>query len=149
MSKQIDDKLAKIEERKKKLQLKEKLLKEKEKQKRARRFSDIGRIAYKADIDTFEDDILYGAFLELSSKASDEKKKEWEESGKSHASKQSSDSTPLSITFENVPSSVTKKMLKELGFRWNKFRKEFCGFGDQLEIEKSLSGEKYRIEVLD
>ena len=151
MSDSISAELQKIEYKKRKLQIQEKLLKEKEKQKRVRRFSLIGKIASKADIDHLDDETLLGAFLEIASNLpSEEKIEEWKNNGKSFVSNgKGSDGTPLSVAFPNDPKPEIKKILKGLGFRWNSFRKEFYGYGRKDEIQQALSGVDFRIEVLD
>jgi len=151
MSDSISTELQKIEDKKRKLQIQEKLLKEKEKQKRARRFSLIGKIASKADIDHLDDETLLGAFLEISSHLpSKEKQDDWKNKGKSFVSNgKETDGTPLSISFSNDPKPETKKILKDLGFRWNSFRKEFYGYGRKDQIRQALSGVDFKIEVID
>lgn len=150
MVKDLDDKLKKLEEKKKKILLKEKILREKEKKKKSKRFSLIGKLASKANIDHFDDKTLLGAFLEIQRLSeSEEIKSEWKSSGQSFIQgNQITEQTPLSLSFTEDPDSLTKKALKDLGFRWNSFRKEFYGYGKKEELQSVLNGTKFNIEVL-
>lgn len=147
----VDLELQKLEEQKRKLQVKERLLKEKEKQKRVRRFSSIGKLAHKAGIDHLDEDILFGAFIEISSSlSSKEKQEDWKTKALSYnpgQKKQQGD--PLSISFDSEPGPEIKKKMKKLGFRWNSFRNEFYGYGKKDEIQDHLKDVNYSIEVLD
>ncbi len=150
MTKNIDAVKLKIEQEKEKIRLKEKLFKEKEKQKRSKRFSEIGRIASKVDIDLLDDDVLLGAFIEISEKIKDNQiSNQWKEKASTFLKTQDETiGTPLSISFSIDPNKDVKNKLKDLGFRWNSFRKEFFGHGDKISIEKIVEGTQYKIEIL-
>ena len=103
-----------------KIQLKEKLLKEKERKQRTIQFSEIGRLAYKANIDQIESTALLGAFLEIAQHAKNlEKIEVWKKSSISFLKKQESEErSPLTISFKKEPSTEIKEMLKKLNFKW-------------------------------
>lgn len=142
---------ASLEKEKERIRLKEKLLREKQKQKRAKGFEDIGRLASKVDIDLIEKNALLGAFIEISERSSDEKVMTgWREKGECFQNKeQLSDQVPLSICFKASPPKEAKEKLKNQGFRWNTFRKEFCGYGSKNALQKLLHGFECNIEVLN
>ena len=131
--------------RKKKIIEKEKLLKEREKQKRARNFGEIGKLAYKANIDLADRKILLGAFLDISTKLeSDQDRKRWEKLATEFTS---NDKTALAISFKTNPSAEIKEKLKDLKFQWNKFRKEFYGYGRADDMKSLL--DVYQATVIE
>lgn len=151
----LNEKLAKIAKKKHDLLERERLLKErgKERQKkqRVKQSIEIGKLACKANIDAIDKDVLLGAFLEISERAqkSDHVEK-WKADAVSFI--QSSSSTqeaPLSLSFQTQISKDIQNHLKNLGFRWNKFRKEYYGYGKKSELEEFFKGTQCRVEALD
>ena len=147
----IDEQKKKIEFQKKKLHTKELLLKEKEKQKMVRRFTEVGRIASHANINDLDDETLLGAFIEISKRFHDsDALSKWKSLSKEHqAESQKIESTPLTISFKSPPNSEIKAKLKNLNFRWNRFRNEFQGYGKKLALEEMLKGTEYSIHVVN
>jgi hypothetical protein len=147
----------KLEERKKRIDdqieknlLRKKMLVAQEKRKRASKFSDIGKIAYNANIDQLQDDELLGAFLEIAKNISNAKLVEWKEQAnefKNHRSKLMDQ--VFCISFLEEPTIEVKKQLKENKFTWNRFRKEYYGKGNQSEINEILENSKVKIEIID
>ena len=62
-----------IEEKKKKLREQELMLKEKERRQMKKRFVDLGMIVSKAKISNLDENALFGAFLEIAEKSTDDK----------------------------------------------------------------------------
>lgn len=155
MGNAVVEKISKLDEKKKELETKKKLLIEKEKQKTAKikskRFAIIGKIVSKAGIDHLDDSTLLGAFLEIQKiSSSDEKIKHWKESGDSFFAKEiANGETPLSISFNGEIGNGEKQIMKSMGFRFNKFRNEFYGYGKEGVLKEKLNGYSYKIEVLD
>lgn len=143
--------LEKIERDKEKLRLKEKLVKLKEQKKRAKEFIEIGRIASRVDIDRLDCDVLLGAFIEISQRSQDpEVRAIWKQNAATFSKESASEvsRSPLSVKFvADAPQDAVKK-LKAVGFRWNRFRKEFLGYGNQTDIQNLLAGLQLTIEVL-
>lgn len=147
----IEAEKQKLDEKKKKIVLQERILKEKEKKQRALRFEEIGRIAVKANIDILDEHTILGAFLEISDKI---KENNSIDTWKVRAEKflqviAKADDSPISISFESDPSAETKSKLKDAGFKWNRFRKEYYGFGNRSEVQKLFQEAGCTIEVLD
>ena len=150
--------LGKLEERKKKVDeeieknlLRKKILLTQEKKKRAAKFSQVGKLAYQANIDQLEETALLGAFLEIAKAKEDEEQLiEWKIQAEEFLSQQSKKSGQyVSIYFLEEPSSEVKKSLKANKFYWNRFRKEFYGKAEKSQIENLLQGCKYKIEEIN
>ena len=147
----IDEVKKKLEIQKKKLLTKERLIKEKEKQKKVRRFTEVGRIASQANINDLDDETLLGAFIEISKRFHDSNAlSKWKSLSQEHqAESQKSESVPLTISFKSPPNSEIKAKLKNLNFRWNRFRNEFQGYGNKSAIEEMLKDSEYSIHVVN
>ncbi|CUI18067.1 Putative conjugative transfer protein TraD (plasmid) [Candidatus Protochlamydia naegleriophila] len=143
----FEEKKKRIDERIEKNLLKKKLLLAKEKKRRAIKFSDIGRIAFKANIDFLDEDILLGAFLEIAMNSNESNFSKWKTLASEFSSSKSSNQI-YSINFLEEPESSIKQKLKENKFSWNRFRKEYYGKGDKIGIEKMLQGCKFTLEEI-
>jgi Conjugal transfer protein TraD len=149
--------LGKLENKKKKLDseieknlLRKKILLTQEKKKRAAKFSQVGKLAYQANIDQLNETVLLGAFLEIAKSKENEKQvSEWKIQAEEFLNQQSKKSGHyFSISFLEEPSSEIKKSLKANKFYWNRFRKEFYGKAEKSCIENLLQGCKYKIEEI-
>ena len=148
--KTFEKKKLKIEEDKQRLFLKEKILKDQEKKKRAVRFSEIGRLAYKADIDQLDNDILLGAFLEMSNNINEAQTEKWKRNAELFIKAQSeSDSIPLTIKFKTDPEKTILNELSKIKFRWNRFLKIYYGKGNRKEVETLLQECHYQINEIN
>lgn len=152
MSDQIERKKQLLEKKEERIRIEKRLLKEKEQQRRAKKLIEIGQIAGQAGIDSLDRYLLLGAFLEISTQMKEEKSQslwkkradEFKEGNKNaYAMHQS-----LSISFQADPNKEVKVKLRAAGFRWNRFRNEFVGYGDPSAIEQLLTGESFKLEVL-
>ncbi len=147
----IEDEKKMIEKRKKKILIKEKLIREKEKQALSRKLSEIGKIAQKAKIDQIDKELLFGAFLEIAEKNQEEKNRDnWEQKTKTFLKTTLKDSKePLIISFSSQPTTKIESLLKKMNFKWNKFRKEFYGYGHKKTIQEALAGTDFKIEIAE
>jgi hypothetical protein len=65
---------------------------------------------------------------------------EWTEKGvrafeaQSQTTELGSDTAPLVITFKTEPPRELKSQLRDLNFKWNPFRKEWCGYGEMKAL---------------
>jgi Conjugal transfer protein TraD len=150
--------LGKLENKKKKLDseieknlLRKKILLTQEKKKRTAKFSQVGKLAYQANIDQLEETALLGAFLEIAkAKENEEQIIKWQIQAEEFLNQQSKKSGQyVSIYFLEEPSSEVKKSLKVNKFYWNRFRKEFYGKAEKSYIENLLQGCKYKIEEIN
>ena len=152
-----DFKVSKLEIKKKELKLKksrleaqEKLLKFKERKNRTRLLIEIGGLAGKAKIDHLNTNTLMGAFLEIKEKENEERLvKKWTQKGAEAFKKEQKESgEPLVLTFEKEPERVLKSKIREAGLRWNRFRKEWQGYGVPSQIAEMLKGTSHTIKPL-
>lgn len=149
MLNKIEEKKKKIDERIEKELLRKKMLLAKEKRKRASKFSDIGRLAYQANIDQIDEQALLGAFLEIARNMNDEKIHQWKNIADEFSKTQSKNSDLVfCISFEEDPNQEIKQKLKEQKFTWNRFRKEYYGKGQRSDIENLLKGCKFKLEEI-
>jgi len=138
--------LKKIAEKKKKLESKERQLKAKNRKAQIKRFIEVGNVAARHGLDTWDNHTLSGAFGEIKERAahSPTVMEDWRKRGElSSAARQ----LKLIISFMHEPDDIVKKSLKERQFRRNTWREEWYGYGlkDDLEsIVKEIGG---RVEV--
>lgn len=145
----LEEKKKKIDERIEKELLRKKTLLAKEKRKRASKFSDIGRLAYQANIDQIDEQALFGAFLEIAKNINDEKIHQWKKNADEFSTYQSKNSDQtFCILFLEEPSKEIKQKLKEQKFTWNRFRKEYYGKGKKSDIEHLLKDCKFKLEEI-
>ena len=147
MVKTLEKQRVKLEEEKRRLILKEKLIKEAEKKKRIRGFSLIGKLAYKANIDLLDQETLLGAFLELSERVKDASDIEkWRSRAAQFLNVEASkNSKALSVIFLTEPTEEHKNFMRQLGFKWNRIRKEYLGHSSKDILEKMLVGISIKI----
>ena len=148
----LEQKKLKLDEEKKKLLLKAQLLQEQEKKKRVKRFQEIGRLAYKANIDHLSSEALLGVFLEIAENSQQEASiQKWQTRAQAFLKTRSEEnSTPLAIKFKAEVSKKIADQLRELNFKWNRFRKEYYGYGNKSQLTHLLDGANCHIqEVLD
>jgi Conjugal transfer protein TraD len=147
----LEDKKKKYDKEIEKNLLRKKILLTQEKKKRAAKFSQVGKLAYQANIDQLEEAVLLGAFLEIAkAKENEEQLIKWKIQAEDFLTQQSKKSGHyFSIFFLEEPSSEVKKSLKANKFYWNRFRKEFYGKSEKSHIENLLQGCKYKIEEIN
>ena len=147
----MNDDLEKIEQKKKILELKKKLLKEKERKQRFKQSIEIGKLACKANIDSLDKQILFGAFIEIFERSQKpDHVNAWKNLAVTFNQKSDFNLTvALSVSFKSDFGQEVKDKLKSLGFRWNKFRKEFYGYGNKNEIESIFNDTQCIVEVLE
>ena len=122
--------------KKERIEKKEKILKAKERKLRIRKLIELGSLVEKAHIGQLQSEALLGAFAEIQLKSKDpETLSKWTETGKIFLNQQSSISkTPLIVSFETPPPEEILKQLRGYKFKWNRFRKEWYGYGDKEEL---------------
>jgi hypothetical protein len=147
MSKKIEEQYKKLEEKQQKISEKKRMLLGKEKRQQASKFTEIGRLAYRANIDKFDEKVLFGAFLEIAQNLDENHLKKWQSLSSNYLKEQEPNQV-ISIFFQEDPSKEIKQKLKSLKFIWNRFKNEFCGRGQIKEIEELLKGIKYKIEEI-
>lgn len=146
----LDEEKRKVELQKKRIQVKERLIKEKERQVKFKRISQIVEMAFKTDLAEFDDTTILGAFLEIAEKISDpEIAQKWKKSGGIYIQEvNEKPSQLLAISFTNEPKKEIRELLKKMKFRWNSFRREFCGHGEENMLKELLKDSTCSIEKI-
>ncbi len=125
--------------------------KQKEKQSDLKKFIEIGKLANKVSIDQLDPVVLLGAFLEIAEQSSAKiKVADWHRKG-SNFQLPSAEHTSIALclSFKSPLDQKSKEYLKELGFKWNKFRKEFYGYGDKGQLVERFKEYECKIESVD
>ena len=154
MLEKIDKAKQKLDEEKQRLKAKikskEEMLRIKEKKQLFNQLVEIGKVAQKANINDIDRLTLLGAFIEISKVKEDPSKlASWRKQGELLEEKNSqSDSSALTIKFSSTPSEANLKKIKELKFKWNRFRKEFYGYGNKETLNNLLKNDQPIIEEI-
>lgn len=146
---QIIEKKEKLALKKAVLEKREKLLREKERKIRIRKLIRLGELVSKAGIETFSENTLLGAFLEIKENSQTHSiLNKWETKGsKAFAAEGQNNPQQLAISFKEE-SPKAKLLLKERQFKRNSFRKEWYGYGNKEELEELLKEYSATIEVI-
>ncbi|MBF5059710.1 conjugal transfer protein TraD [Candidatus Neptunochlamydia vexilliferae] len=146
----LEEEKKKLAAKKSRIEAKEKRLKEKERKVRTRRLIELGGLVSKAGIDELDSNALLGALLEIKEKVQEETLKKWQEKGEAAFEKDKVENgEALIVAFGTEPSKEIKGKLKNLGLRWNRFRKEWQGYAQKALVEKELQGLDVKIEAID
>jgi len=147
----IEEQKRRVEREKEKLRLKQAIVKEREKKRRARLATTIGKLATKAGIEELDSSALLGAFMEIGDQIKNKEALEnWRNrSGKLQNSDNQENQPALIVSFSNPLSKERKEKLRQLGFRWNGFRKEYYGRCNPNEIKSLCQGLDYSLETLN
>lgn len=136
----IEEKISKLKELEKKLRWREKQASQKQ-------LLDIGKLAEKTEIAKLDHKVLVGAFMEIFEKSSDNNiVAGWLK--KSEEINRANPNNRLILSFHEPISEEVKDKLKSTGFRWNKFRCEYYGFGEKLTISSLLKGIDFKLEEI-
>lgn len=146
---EINGKMLKLQQKKNSLVLQEKKIIDDEKKKRVKQFAEIGKLAFDADIDRLDRKLLLGAFLEISSLLTNtERTNQWYVLANNFESEKENLGQALIIAFDDLPSEAVRSKLKDLKFKWNKFRGEYYGYGDKKIVSSLLESCKCKIEIV-
>ena len=147
-----------LEEEKKKLALKksrieakEKRLKEKERKVRTRRLIELGGLVSKAGVEELNNNTLLGALLDIKEKLKEESTvKKWKDKGAAVFEKdKAQNGEALIVSFDAEPPREAKDTLRNLGLRWNRFRREWQGYAKKELLEKELEAFGARVEAVE
>lgn len=93
-------------------------------------------------------EILLGAFLDIASQSSEKSKIEyWKNLAENFKKEQKNERSALIIVFQKPPSEDIKEALKNMKFRWNKFRGEYYGYGDKKILSDLLKNAQAKIDI--
>lgn len=145
----LEEKKKKIGLEKTRLEQKEKLLKEKERKIKISRFIKLGELISQVDLAAMEMPVLYGALLQIKEDSSDPLQIEtWKAKGlKALQIEKSNSAQPLIVSFKTEPSDSIKKLLKDQKFKWNSFRNEWYGHGNEETLKTQLESSHALVEI--
>ena len=146
----ILDRKKKIALKKARLERKEKSLMEMERKLRIRKLIELGSLVSKAGIEEMDIDTLFGSFLEIKEKSTNENVlKAWNEKGsQAFTFNKKNRLQRLIISFREDPPQETKNVLRDMRFRWYAFRREWYGIGKKEEIDQLLGNVNANVEIL-
>lgn len=146
----IETKKQKLRAQKERLKLQEKHLSLQERKEKTKKLIQLGSLVTKAGLDKLSSDELFGGLLELHKDAqSPEQRLEWANAAKARkGSPDEEKADSMAVSFDSPPSEEDKKVLKELKFRYNRFRDEWQGQGDLKQIKKRLKSSNVKISLV-
>lgn len=147
----LEAKKEKLAISKKRIEFQEKLLKEKERKIQVRKRIQIGSLLEKVGVDHLDKSTLIGALMEIKALSKNKKKvSEWRDQGDKYLNTDTNENLhSLLISFEGETDKEAVDILRQNKFKWNRFRKEWYGYGIKSEIESNLKKFNPSIEVLE
>jgi hypothetical protein len=117
---------------------------------RTRHLIEVGGLAVKAGIDELPPAALYDRFLSIAAEASDKKTVAgWERAGSRHF--QAEEDTRV-VAVAKFPGKIEPELaasLRSVGFRWNRYLKQWEGKVEYDEAAKMVEGQGGKIKQLD
>ena len=92
-----------------------------------------------------------GALLDIKEKLREESTvKKWKDKGADAFEKdKAQNGEALIVSFDAEPPREAKDILRNLGLKWNRFRREWQGYGKKDLLEKELQGFDATIESVE
>jgi hypothetical protein len=117
---------------------------------RTRRLIEIGGLVVKAGIDTLPSTALYDRFLRIAAEAKDAKAvAQWEKAGAQHFQKEEDRRVVAVAKFSGTVETEVAASLRAVGFRWNRFLKQWEGKVDFDEAKAIVDETGGTITKLD
>lgn len=134
--KDVEAQKLKLEQKKNRIAAEEIRIKIKERKMRTRRLIELGGLVAKANLDFLETNTLYGAILSISMQLDSNPniRNDWTKIGKAAFEKEDAITTPVILKFVEQPELELRKSIRDLGLKWNKFRKEW--YGEITDLDK-------------
>ena len=147
----LEDEKKKLALKKSRIEAQEKRLKEKERKVRTRRLIELGGLISKAGVDELNNNALLGALLDIKERLKEESTiKKWKDKGAAAFEKdRAQNGEALIVSFDSEPPREAKDVLKKLGLRWNRFRREWQGYAKKDILEKELKDFIARVESVE
>lgn len=137
-----------LEQKKLHVAYQERVLKERERKLKAKINSKIANLASRAKLTEIDQDALYGAFLEISKLALEtENIERWKKyAQKEREENKKENPSVILVSFKGNTPKDAEKILKAHAFKWNRFRKEWNGFGDVKAIQEELKDFEVKVD---
>jgi len=117
---------------------------------RTRRLIEIGGLAVKAGIDQLPPAALYDRFMAIAAEATDKKSvASWERSGSRHFQAEEDSRVVAVAKFPGKIEPELAASLRSVGFRWNRYLKQWEGKVEYDEAEKLVRSQGGRIEQVE
>jgi hypothetical protein len=117
---------------------------------RTRRLIEIGGLAVKAGIDQLPPAALYDRFMAIAAEATDKKSvASWERSGSRHFQAEEDSRVVAVAKFLGKIEPELAASLRSVGFRWNRYLKQWEGKVEYDDAEKLVVGQGGKIKQLD
>lgn len=117
---------------------------------RTRHLIEIGGLAVKAGIDQLPPAALYDRFMAIAAEASDKKAvASWERSGSRHFQTEEDSRVVAVAKFPGKIEPELAASLRSVGFRWNRYLKQWEGKVEYDEAEKLVVAQGGKIRNLD
>jgi hypothetical protein len=121
-----------------------------QKKQRTRRLIEIGGLAVKAGIDELPAAALYDRFLRIADEAKDAKAvTQWERAGSRHFQAEEDTRVVAVARFAAKIEPEVAASLRSIGFRWNRFLKQWEGNVDYDEAAKMVKSQGGSISKLE
>jgi len=149
--KNVSEQKIKLEQKKNRLIAEETRLKLKERKMRTRHLIEMGGLIVKAELDYLPINTLYGALLLIATSLEKNPaiKDEWTKIGKTKLNQEQQNKTAIILKFEQEPTNEIRKIIRNHGLKWNKFRSEWYGECDDLvSLKHELANIEFKLEEL-
>jgi hypothetical protein len=149
--KNVSEQKIKLEQKKNRLIAEETRLKLKERKMRTRHLIEMGGLIVKAELDYLPINTLYGALLSIATSLEKNPviKDEWTKIGKTKLNQEQQNKTAIILKFEQEPTNEIRKIIRNHGLKWNKFRAEWYGECHNLpSLKHELANITFKLEEL-
>ena len=149
--KNVSEQKIKLEQKKNRLIAEETRLKLKERKMRTRHLIEMGGLIVKAELDYLPINTLYGALLSIATSLEKNPviKDEWTKIGKTKLNQEQQNKTAIILKFEQEPTNEIRKIIRNHGLKWNKFRAEWYGeCYDLASLKHELANIEFKLEEL-
>ena len=147
----VEEQKKKLEQKKHRLSIEETKLKLKERKARTRHLIENGGLITKAGLDHLPSNALYGALLSLKKQINQNQEitDAWIIDGDKAFNEEHKKFTPVILIFETEPDKEIRNQIRSLGLRWNRFRKEWYGPYNDLDVLIALIKKRqHNLEIL-
>lgn len=143
----LELKKQRLERQMNRLHQQEALVKQLERKERTRRLIEMGGLVAKVKLDELGVIELYGALISLAEQKDNDSSiiDAWRQKGQVAFDKDNQDKVAVIVSFEEKPSAELRAQIRELGLKWNNFRKEWQGKVELKRLKEELKGAKHTL----
>ncbi len=147
----ISTKKQRLERQKNKLHQQESMIKQMERKERTRRLIEMGGLVAKAELDTLDANTLLGGLLTLTEQKAQNPNivAAWSQKGKAAFAQENQNKVAVIVIFDEKPSAELRTQIRELGLKWNQFRKEWQGHVVLEELQQVVRDIKHTITKVE